>query len=248
MWSFRWILSHLFVLAMVVVMINLGFWQMRRLEERRDQNSEIRAALEAEPQEIGTLLVSPTTPPDHTSTVVSGSYLDEHSFLVANRTYETEPGNWLVTPLELADGTVVVVSRGWVPRLWAAGVRSDDLSAPAGEVTVTGRVFSSVGGGSIGTNEIAVLTELNRLDLDRVAELTGLEVADLWVQLEQQHPPQHVNTSLPVPVPQVSLDDGPHLSYAFQWFFFSAGAVVVYGLILRRRQRESRREPRPETR
>ncbi len=247
MLSFRWILSHLFVLTMVVVMINLGFWQMRRLEERRDQNSEIRAALEAEPQEIGTLLVSPTTPPDHTPTVASGSYLDEHSFLVANRTYETEPGNWLVTPLELADGTVVVVSRGWVPRLWAAGVRSDDLSAPAGEVTVTGRVFSSVGGGSIGTNEIAVLTELNRLDLDRVAELTGLEVADLWVQLAQQetrqHPPQPANTSLPVPVPQASLDDGPHLSYAFQWFFFSAGAVVVYGLILTRRGRESRRAP-----
>ncbi len=233
---------------MVVTMVNLGFWQIRRLEERRDQNSEIRAALVAEPQEIGTLLVSPTAPPDHTSTVVSGSYLDEHSFLVANRTFQTEPGNWLVTPLELADGTVVVVSRGWVPRLWAAGVQSDDLSAPAGEVTVTGRIFSSVGGGSIGTDEIAVLTELNRLDLDRVAELTGLEVADLWVQLAQQHPPQHADTSLPVPVPQASLDDGPHLSYAFQWFFFSAGAVVVYGLILARRRRESRREPRPQTR
>lgn len=64
--SFRWILSHLFVLLMVVVMINLGFWQMRRLEERRDSNSGIRAALQAEPQEIGTLLASPTPPPDHT--------------------------------------------------------------------------------------------------------------------------------------------------------------------------------------
>lgn len=248
MLSFRWILSHLFVLAMVVVMVNLGFWQMRRLEERRDQNSEIRAALDAEPQEIGTLLASPTPPPDHTSTVAAGTYLDEHSFLVANRTYETEPGNWLVTPLELTDGTVVVVSRGWVPRLWAAGVQSDDLSVPDGDVTVTGRVFSSVGGGRIGTNEIAVLTELNRLDLDRVAELTGLDVANLWVQLAQQHPPQSANTSLPVPVPPASLDDGPHLSYAFQWFFFSAGTVVVYGLILTRRRRGSRCGPRPETR
>ena len=50
---------------------------------------------------------------------------------------------------------------------------------------VVGRAFSSVGGGSIGKNDIAILTELNRLDLDRVTELTGLTVADLWVQLDQ---------------------------------------------------------------
>ena len=244
MFSLRWILSHLFVLMMVVTMINLGFWQMRRLEERREQNSEIRVALEAAPQEIETLLASPTLPADHTATVVAGSYLDEHSFLVANRTYETEPGNWLVTPMELPDGTVVVVSRGWVPRLWAAGVQTDDLSAPDGEVVVVGRTFSSVGGGSIGSDDIAILTELNRLDLDRVEELIGLEVADPWVQLEQQQPPLGV---LPVPVPPASLDDGPHLSYAFQWFFFSAGAVVVYALILRKRRRESLRAPSAES-
>ena len=244
-WAFsvRWILSHLFVLIMVVTMISLGLWQIQRLEERKERNSEIKAVLEAEPQEIETLLALPTLPPDHTAALVVGQYLDEHSFLVANRTYDTEPGNWLVTPMELPDGTVVVISRGWVPRLWAAGVHEDDLSAPDGEVIVVGRAFSSVGGGSIGKNDIAILTELNRLDLDRVTELTGLTVADLWVQLDRQQP---AVASLPVPVPPESLDDGPHLSYAFQWFFFSAGAIVVYGLILRRRHRELQRAPRLE--
>lgn len=232
-------LSHLFVLLMVVVMINLGLWQVRRLEERRDSNSEIRVALQAEPQETATLLASATLPPDHTTTVATGTYLDEHSFLIANRTYESEPGYWLVTPLELVDGAVVAVSRGWVPRSWAAGLRNEDLSAPEGLVTVTGRAFRSVGGGSIGTGETAVLTELNRLDLDRVAELTGLDMADLWLQLAQQRPPLPTDASLPVPVPPASLDDGPHLSYAFQWFFFSFGTVVVYALILKRRLRES---------
>ena len=238
LFSVRWILSHLFVLTMVVTMINLGFWQIRRLEERQERNSEISAVLEAEPQEIEELLALPTLPPDHTPALVVGRYLDEHSFLVANRTYDTEPGNWLVTPMELSDGTVVVISRGWVPRLWAAGVHEQDLSVPEGEVMVLGRAFSSVGGGSIGSDEIAILTELNRLDLDRVRELTGLVVADMWVQLDQQQPGV---ASLPISVPPESLDDGPHLSYAFQWFFFSAGAIVVYGLILRRRHRESLR-------
>lgn len=243
LFSTRWVLSHLFVLAMVVTMINLGFWQIRRLEERQDRNSEISAIVEAEPQEIESLLSLPTLPPEHTPALVVGRYSDEHSFLVANRTFDTEPGNWLVTPMELSDGTVVVISRGWVPRLWAAGVHEQDLSAPDGEVVVVGRAFRSVGGGSIGSDDIAVLTELNRLDLDRVVELTGLAVADLWVQLNEQQPDAQRPgaASLPIPVPPESLDDGPHLSYAFQWFFFSAGAVVVYGLILRRRHRESSR-------
>ena len=238
---------------MVVTMINLGFWQIRRLEARQERNSEISAIVEAEPQRIESLLALPVLPPDHTPAIVVGRYLDEHSFLVANRTYDAEPGNWLVTPMELRDGTVVVISRGWVPRLWAAGVYERDLSAPDGEVVVVGRALRSVGGGSIGSDDIAILTELNRLDLDRVRELTGLAVADLWVQLDSQQPDsqqpdsqqpdtrQSSGASLPIPVPLESLDDGPHLSYAFQWFFFSAGAIVVYGLILRRRHRESLR-------
>ena len=241
--SVRWVLSHLFVLAMVVIMISLGLWQIRRLEERQQRNSQISAIVETEPREIEMLLASPTLPPAHTPALVVGRYLNEHSFLVANRTYDTEPGNWLVTPLELRDTTVVAISRGWVPRLWAAGVHDQDLSAPEGEVVVVGSAFKSVDGGRIGSDDVAILTELNRLDLDRVRELTGLEVADLWVQLAEQHPntQQSSGVSLPIPVPSESLDDGPHLSYAFQWFFFSAGAIVVYGLMLRRRHRESLR-------
>lgn len=237
-----WLLSHAFVLAMVVVMVSLGMWQLRRLDERRDRNDEVRAAFEAEPLAFERLVGSGRPPPDHTATVVTGRYLDASSFLVANRTFDSQPGSWLVTPMELSDGSVVAISRGWVSRLWAAGEDERDLTAPAGEVEVLGRVFESVGGGRIGTSDVAVLRELSRMDLDRVRELTGLEIVDTWVQLERQVPPLG---DLPVPVPRASLDEGPHLSYAFQWFFFSTGAVVVYGLILRRRREDPDEEDDP---
>ena len=241
-WHWRWLISHAFVLCVVVAMIGLGFWQLQRLDQRRAQNQQVEALFATPPQPINTLLQSSPLPPDHTTAVARGTYLDEHSFLVANRTFDTEPGSWLVTPLQLADGTVVVVSRGWVPRLWAAGVRTLDLSAPSGEVRVVGRVFRSVDGGRIGSNEVSILTELNRLDLARVEELSGLKVAPLWLQLERQQP---IARRLPAAVPRRSLDDGPHLSYAVQWFFFSLGTIVVYALILRKRTRmPSSRTPR----
>ena len=247
-WHWRWLISHAFVLCVVVAMIGLGFWQLQRLDQRRAQNQQVEALFATPPQPINTLLQSSPLPPDHTTAVASGTYLDEHSFLVANRTFDTEPGSWLGTPLQLADGTVVVVSRGWVPRLWAAGVQTLDLSAPSGEVRVVGRVFRSVDGGRIGSNEVSILTELNRLDLARVEELSGLKIAPLWLQLERQQP---IAGRLPAAVPRISLDDGPHLSYAVQWFFFSLGTIVVYALILRKRTRmPSSRTPRdsPEKR
>lgn len=230
----KWVLSHLFVLAMVVLMVGLGFWQLDRLGDRKDRNDEVRAALEAEPEDLGVVLGEGRTLPDHHAVVVRGEYLDELSFLVANRSIEAQAGSWLVTPVELDDGTVVVVGRGWVPRRWTAGEDPRDLGAPAGPVEVRGRAFRSVDGGRIGTGDVAVLREISRLDLDTVRELLGVDVAPLWVQLGEQTPPAG---ELPIPVPPASLDEGPHLSYAFQWFFFSVGTVVAYGLILRRQLR-----------
>lgn len=234
----KWVLSHLFVLAMVVLMVGLGFWQLDRLGDRRDRNDEVRAALEAEPEDLGVVLREGRTLPDHHAVVVRGEYLDGLSFLVANRTFDTQAGGWLVTPVESTDGTVVV-SRGWVPRRWTAGEDSRDLGAPAGPVEILGRAFASVGGGRIGTGDVSVLPEVNRMDLAVIEEWIGRPIAPLWVQLDEPAPPAG---ELPIPVPPASLDEGPHLSYAFQWFFFSVGTVVAYGLILRRQLRPRHEE------
>lgn len=229
----RWILSHVFVAFMVVFMIGLGFWQLNRLDERKASNDEIRSASEAPARPVEELLGEPDVF-DHTAVTVTGRYRDDLSFLVANRTFDTQPGSWLATPVELADGRLVVVSRGWVPRLWVAGDDRRTIGVPAGTAVVSGRLFESVDGGRIGTSE-AALPEVSRIELDVVAEMLGVDVAHRWVQLASQEP---VAGDLPIPVPPPTLDDGPHLSYAFQWFFFSAGTIVAYVLILRRRLRE----------
>ena len=40
-------------------------------------------------------------------------------------------------------------------------------------------------------------------------------------------------------VPPPDLDEGPHLSYAVQWFLFAAVVAVGYPLLLRRRARQA---------
>ena len=41
------------ILGLVVLMLNLALWQLRRLDERRDRNDRIAAALAAAPVPIG---------------------------------------------------------------------------------------------------------------------------------------------------------------------------------------------------
>ena len=230
----KWVLSHLFAASMVVLMVGLGFWQLDRLDQRKADNDQIRAASEAPSRPIEDLLDAPYAL-DHTAVTVTGVYRSDLSFLVANRTFDTQPGSWLATPVELEDGRLVVVSRGWVPRSVVATEALTTIDAPVGSVAVSGRLFDSVDGGRIGEGR-AALPEISRIELSVVSELLGTEVVERWVQLEVQDPPR---SDLPVPVPPPTLDDGPHLSYAFQWFFFSTSGALTYLFILRRRLRES---------
>ncbi|MFQ5558618.1 MAG: SURF1 family protein, partial [Acidimicrobiales bacterium] len=227
----RWIALHISVVAVVVLMVNLGFWQLRRLDERRADNASIVAASRQDPVDIEALLVGPELPLDHTPAVAVGRYLVDGEFLVANRSYEGQAGYWMVTPLQLTDGRVVAVVRGFVPRLVVAGVDDFSTEAPTGTVTVEGSVFASVGGGRIAVTGEGDPAQLSRLDLDLVPDVAGMRVEPLWLRLDTQQP---VQTDLPVPIPPPDLSDGPHLSYAVQWFLFSVSTIVFYVLLLRR--------------
>ena len=110
----KWMLSHLFVVSMLVIMTAAGFWQLDRLDARQASNEEIRAASEAPAQPVEDLLeqvASGIDVPDQTSVIVEGRFLDDRNLLIAYRTFDTEPGFWFVAPLELDDGRIVLVSR-----------------------------------------------------------------------------------------------------------------------------------------
>ena len=239
LWSPGWIASHLFALSMVVLMANLGLWQLRRLDERQNANAANAAAMAQVPVDIAEHLSAPGLPPDYTAVTATGTYLADAEVIISNRSSGGLPGSWLATPLELDDGRVVAVVRGWISRRVLASPQAGLAAAPAGRVTVDGLVLRSVGGGRVAVIDPGQTPEISRMDLDRFEEVSGVDVEDVWLRLRAGSATQ----ALPVPVPDPDLGDGPHLSYAFQWFFFSAGAVVVYGLILRRAVSERGEDP-----
>ena len=125
----RWLLSHLLVALLVVVMISLGFWQLRRLDERKAFNDEVASRIDLPPQPLDSILGLDTAPEllEWRSVVAEGTYLPDEEFVVVNRSQGGAAGELVVTPLALADGRILLVERGFVP------LDTDRASAPEGD-------------------------------------------------------------------------------------------------------------------
>lgn len=232
-----WVVSHVLVLALVVVLINLGSWQLRRLEERQDLN-----ALQAERTAAAVVAVDVVAAEipgaggpegvEYRVVEVTGRYRVADEVAVRNRTLGGRPGVWLLTPLVLADGPALVVNRGWVPQSSSDPAARPPTPAPDGEVIVRGVVRVSEQRSGLGVADPAGgrLASLARPDIARYAAQLDYPVYPFYLQLNSQDPPPGdypLMVALPAPT------DGPHLGYAVQWFIFSAIATVGYPLVLR---------------
>jgi len=97
------------------VFVSLGRWQLSRAEERRAIAAEIEAGRKQAP-----LAVTGSTPAQELvawrPARVEGTWRNDLSLLIDNRNLDGKPGLWLATPLVLADGSAILVLRGWFAR------------------------------------------------------------------------------------------------------------------------------------
>jgi surfeit locus 1 family protein len=243
-----WILSHIFVLACVVAFVNLGLWQLRRLDERKHYNAQVRAAEAQAPEPIGALLPdgagSTTEQVDgvvYRTVDVTGTYSVDQQVLVQNRTNGGAPGYWVLTPLVQADGTAVVINRGWIPFSYTVDGPWTDFDPPTGTVSVRGMLqipqVRPTSGLITGPRDApdGVLRSLARVDVPRLQQQVDEQLLPIYVNLQAQQPAQAGPSPEPLPAPELS--EGPHLNYAGQWFIFALLTLIVYPLLLRRHAR-----------
>lgn len=239
-----WIVSHLFVLALVVAMLTAGLWQLRRLDERRTVNDAVmeRSAQPMEPVE-SLVEVDDTDVEDleYRRVTATGEYLTSEEVLVGAPTRDGVPGSWVLTPLELEGGVGVAVNRGWISNNGELDAVPDSVTAPEGTVTVSGVVRLSETRSGLGARDAADgrLTFLSRLDVERLDQQLDLDLLPVQITLQLQDPA--VATDAPRPAQPHVLDEGPHLSYAVQWFIFTTVALVGYPMILWRKANDDRR-------
>jgi cytochrome oxidase assembly protein ShyY1 len=231
----RWIAFTLLVVAAVVLMVNLGFWQLRRLDERQDFNATVRERASAAAVPVDEVLQLDSDPDDldWTPVVAAGRYEADEQILIVNRAQDGMAGFNVVTPLRLDDGTAILVNRGFVPL--------DEVppAAPSDPVAVAGLLRESQQRGFGGATDPGEgdLGEAQRIDIERLAPQIDGDLLPMWLSLETSDPAQGER---PIPLPRPELTEGPHLSYAVQWFLFSAAAIVGWVLAVRHGARSRR--------
>jgi cytochrome oxidase assembly protein ShyY1 len=238
----RWYLRPRWIVAagLVAAVAALFFWQLDRLEQRRALNARIESGLTSDPVALADALGSGD--PAFHRVWVEGTYRLDAELILFGRTLDGQPGNHVLTPLDTADGPALLIDRGWVPiDLDRPGEAR--TGPPGGPVRLTGVLVPSEDGDppdeerTVGAIDVGAIA---------AAEPDLQLVERVYLRLETQSPAQ--TGGLPRPVPLPPLSEGPHLSYAVQWFLFAAVAVVGFFFLLRRTGLEERGRNRADDR
>lgn len=226
----KWIAFHLLVVSAVVLMINFGFWQLRRLDERQTFNEIVIERTQADPVDLVTLLAKDAFSPSEAewSTVTAaGTYLPDQ-ILLFNRSQDGVAGDNVLTPLALDNGTTVIINRGFVQ------LNTPPPAPPGTKVEIVGRVRQTQVRTKGGVTDAAdgALTEVRRVDVAKIAPQLPGEVAPVYIDLISSEPAASPTDPAALRLPD--LGEGNHLSYAFQWFIFSVCIAIGWVLAVRR--------------
>jgi surfeit locus 1 family protein len=220
--------------AVALVCARLGVWQVHRLRERRAANASALAARSLPPVSIRESGAAGTGLTDH-RVVASGRYDDDHAIIIRGRVYQGVPGVEIVSPLVLGDGKgAILVNRGFVPTPDAFTVAPDSLRE-SGMVRVEG-IGLPIGSGKGAPLARGQETTWAALDLEGLRGRLPYHISPIYIRQLPDSTLPRFPRRLDPPV----LDDGPHLSYAIQWFAFSLMAVV-FGVVILRQQRDGKR-------
>jgi len=218
-------------LVCAALFVRLGVWQLSRLKEKRAFNAALSARLAAPPADV-TMLPGDTALGHYRRVSAAGTLLYDREVAYAGRSHEGSPGVDLLTPMKIAGrDTVVMVNRGWAYSDDAGSIdnsrwKEKDSSLAAGYA-------ETFAGTERGTAPPA-LRRVHALDRAAIQALVGLPVAPYMI-VQTSDSTAHAD-SIPVRLTIPALDEGPHQSYAIQWFSFALVAVVG-GVALSRRSR-----------
>jgi surfeit locus 1 family protein len=217
--------------ACAALFVRLGVWQLSRLKERRAFNAILAERLASPPVAVGAL-PGDTAQGHYRRVSASGAMLYDREVVYAGRSHEGSPGVDLLTPMRIGGrDTVVMINRGWAYSPDAATIdevrwkEKDSVSVAGYTETFAGKERGTAANG---------VRRVHALDRDAVQALVGVPVAS-YIVVQTSDSTVHAD-SVPVRLSIPALDEGPHQSYAIQWFCFALVAVVG-GVALSRRSR-----------
>jgi cytochrome oxidase assembly protein ShyY1 len=209
-------------LILVAACIQLGRWQWQRTQDILVAE-RVSASVPVAVQDVNAAGENLPAESIGRPVFAEGTYRQQGQIVVLHRFSADEvPGSWILTPLDLADGSTIAVLRGWVPDGSAPG-----SMVPTGPVRVTGimhpgETFYPDADPPPGT-ALAISDEVKQA-------AWGPGSRDGFIMLVDQEPG---DAPVPAPVPStVQTGDVAfplqNFFYSFQWWIFAVFIASMY--------------------
>ncbi len=166
----------------VAVTTSLGFWQLRRADQKIAIHETMMARQHQTPLGNGALPCEAHdwSQAEQRHVALRGAWMAQHTIFLDNRSMDGRAGFLVLTPLRLApDGDApglgrcgsqtVLVQRGWVPRDMLDRTRLPDVQTPTGVIELVGRMapapskLMDLGAGAVPTGRLRQNVDVGEL-------------------------------------------------------------------------------------
>jgi surfeit locus 1 family protein len=214
-------------LPVLAVLLVLGTWQMRRLHWKEAVLAQLAVAETAAPVPLDAALPQPWT-----RLQVAGQLDHGHEVLLGAEVRGSRMGAQLVTPLLREGAPPLLVLRGWVPL-----DRTQPITRPEGEVTLTGYVRQGEQAGWVAAKDDPVTRLFYTFNPAAIGQALGLApVLPFGLVVVGEA----IGSQLPVPATTLPKPENPHLGYALTWYGLAMTLVGVVVAFTWRRWKEAK--------
>lgn len=225
----------LLTIAACIAFVQLGSWQWHKGQRRQEEYTRF-ARGEGQVIELGGRPLSGV--PRFQRVRLSGRWDSAHQFLLDNRTHDGQAGYEVLTPLQRADGTVLV-DRGWVPFTGRRTQLPDISLRTAGAVTLTGRTDElpapGLESGRAPPSPDGGWPKLTSYpSMPQLAQALQQPLEPRILLLDADQPEGYVRAWQPPGMSPLR-----HWSYAIQWWAFAALAVALWVIMSFKREAEN---------
>lgn len=219
----------LFTLVMVPLMVNLGFWQLQRAEEKSALAASWERRQAQPPALLSELWAAPPGELAYRPVTITGKFRDDEYLLLDNSIQGGKYGHQVLSVLDLGDsGDAVLVNRGWIAGD-PARLSLPQVPPVSGEVTVRGHVYVAPGDPYLLAAQQFDQSWpklIQAVEMDKIAPVVAAgRLFPYPVRIDAGAP-----GALQVDWQIVNVTPEKHRGYAVQWFTMSAVLVIFYVL------------------
>jgi surfeit locus 1 family protein len=235
-WSFRPGLATTLATALLLpLLLGLGEWQLQRGAQKAALQAHWTAQAALPPLHIASGDLPDLRAPPGRRLLVRGDWDTRRQILLDNQVVGGQAGYQVYTPLRLADGHAVLVTRGWLPGGPRRDVAPPDVQLVPRAALVAGSAAPPPSSGPLARQAVDAtlgdgLLRVQQLDIEVLSQHLGMKLAPWTLRLDPAAPDGYLrHWQMPW------LGAERHRAYALQWFLFAVLLVGLYvGLNLRR--------------